>query len=147
MATPWTPPAAMKSNNNIVGGYLLPGEYASSIYFVPLTITGSFPVTYMEYLDYRMAQPDMALLPGHVPEFWSDDGVFMWAYEGIKYCFKLTARTEQRVVLRTPQLAGKLQHVKYTPLQHLREPYPDSPYWEDGGVSLRPDETKYAVWL
>lgn len=28
IATPWSPPAEMKSNNNLVGGYLLPSRYA-----------------------------------------------------------------------------------------------------------------------
>jgi len=31
LASPWSPPAAMKSNNNIVGGSLLPSEYASYV--------------------------------------------------------------------------------------------------------------------
>jgi len=29
IATPWTPPAWMKTNNNIVGGYLIPSAYAA----------------------------------------------------------------------------------------------------------------------
>lgn len=29
IATPWSPPAAMKSNNSLIGGYLLPGNYAA----------------------------------------------------------------------------------------------------------------------
>jgi glucuronoarabinoxylan endo-1,4-beta-xylanase len=29
IATPWTPPASMKSNNNVVGGMLNPGSYAA----------------------------------------------------------------------------------------------------------------------
>ncbi|HEY6401087.1 MAG TPA: hypothetical protein VI479_06745, partial [Blastocatellia bacterium] len=31
LATPWTPPAAMKSNNNIVGGSLLPSAYGDYV--------------------------------------------------------------------------------------------------------------------
>ena len=31
LATPWTPPAAMKDNNNIVGGSLLPSEYGNYV--------------------------------------------------------------------------------------------------------------------
>ena len=29
MATPWTPPAYMKTNNNVVGGYLSTSQYAA----------------------------------------------------------------------------------------------------------------------
>jgi O-glycosyl hydrolase len=34
LATPWTPPAIMKSNNNIVGGTLLPSEYGNFVAYL-----------------------------------------------------------------------------------------------------------------
>jgi hypothetical protein len=125
---------------------LAAGEYASSIYMVPLTMTGGFPVTYIEHIDYRAAAPDMALLNGK-ERFWSDDGLFMWAVEQNRFCYQLVMKTEQRIVLRAPHLAGKIDAVAYSPLQHLRSPYPESPYHEDGGVSLRTDPfSPSAVW-
>lgn len=131
--------------NNNAG--LIPGQYASSIYMVPLTIAGGMPVTYREYVDYRQAQPDVSLLRGMEDFFWTDNGVYSWAIENIKWCYKLSLKTEQRVILRAPQLAGRIDNVMYEPLQHLREPYPDSPYFNDGGVSLRDNmSTYYAVW-
>lgn len=132
-------------HNNINNGNLLPGQYASSIYFVPLTITGGFPVTYREYVDYRAGNRDVSLLRGK-NNFWTDDGIYSWAYEEIKWCYKLAAKTEQRIILRTPWLAGRLDHVRYSPLQHLRDDDPTSPYWLDGGVSLRTHTSGYAVW-
>jgi hypothetical protein len=78
--------------------------------------------------------------------FWTDNGVYSWAIENIKWCYKLSLKTEQRVVLRTPQLAGKIQNVKYQPLQHLREAFPDSQYFFDGGVSVRGASTAYTPW-
>ena len=132
-------------HNNINNAHLAAGEYASSIYMVPMTITGNFRVAYMEYLDYRAAMPEIALLRGK-EMFWTDDGRFMWAMDDNKFCFTLTAKTEPRVILRTPQLAGKIQNVKYTPLQHLRSSDPDSEYFKDGGVSLRSASTLYAAW-
>jgi hypothetical protein len=133
---------------NITNGNLLAGQYASSIYFVPLTVAGNFPVTYREYLDYRspIANANSALLRGR-QDFWSDDGVYLWFIENNKYCYKLGLKTEQRIVLRTPQLAGKIQNVMYEPLQHLRSSDPASPYFSDGGVSLKGglSEPK-AVW-
>lgn len=132
------------SNEN---GNLLAGEYASTIYMVPLTIRGNMPVTYREYVDYRKAQPDVAQLRGVNSFFWTDNGIYSWAYEEIKWCYKLSLKTEQRVILRAPHLAGRIDHVKYSPLQHLREPEPTSPYWVDGGVSMRTAMGEpYAVW-
>ena len=77
----------------------------------------------------------------------SDGGVYSWAIENNKWCYDLTVKTEQRVVLRTPQLAGRIQNILYSPLQHLRDPLPDSPYYVDGGSSFRSPSTVYAAWL
>lgn len=130
-------------NNANVGA----GQYAGSIYMVPLTITGGFPVLYREHLDYRQASGDVALLRGN-ETFWTDSGLYLWVYDQNRYCYRLGATTEQRIVLRTPQLAGRIDNVLYTPLQHLRDFDPTSPYFADGGVSLRGDnQTRYAVWL
>jgi hypothetical protein len=134
-------------HNNVNNGNLLAGEYASTIYMVPLTIGGGFPVTYREYVDYRAGDSDTSLLRGKEDFWWTDNGVYNWAIEQIKWCYKLSLKTEQRVVLRTPQLAGRIDSVKYSPLQHLRDPNPDSPYWADGGVSQRDGlSLPYAVW-
>ncbi len=134
-------------HNNVNNANLIAGEYASSIYMVPLTITGGFPVAYRQYVDYRRAGTDIGLLKGLEEFFWSDNGVFSWAVEQIKWCYKMALKTEQRIVLRTPQLAGRIDYVKYSPLQHLREPDPTSPYHYDGGVSIRGGLSEpYAVW-
>ena len=132
------------SNEN---GNLNGGEFASSIYVVPLTIQGGFPVTYREYLDYRgtFAGANIALLRDR-EDFWTDDGVYSWAISNNLWCYQLALKTEQRVILRSPHLSGKIQAVKYAPLQHLRSPMPSSSYFENGGVSIRTDGTKFAVW-
>lgn len=134
--------------DNTTDAHLNPGQYASTIYFVPLTIAGSLPATWREYLDYRHAfvQSNVALLDNR-QDFWTDDGIFLWAIENMKYCYKLSLKTEQRIILRTPQLAGKIQNVMYEPLQHLRSSDPASSYWKNGGVSLRGTGTEYAAWM
>lgn len=124
-------------HNNINNGNLLPGQYASSLYVVPITASGGWPVTYREYVDYRRAAGDVALLKGMEQFFWSDNGVWSWAYEQIKWCYKLSLKTEQRVILRTPHLAGRIDRIRYTPLQHERDIQPSDAYFMDGGVSLR----------
>jgi len=126
---------------------ILPGQYASSIYAVPISIQGGFQTTYLEYVDYRQAQPDVSLLKGMEEFFWTDNGFYSWALEQIKWCYKLAAKTEDRVVLRAPHLAGRIDAVKYSPLQHERESDPSSSYFYDGGVSLRSGiSSPYAAW-
>lgn len=144
---PVVPDVGIYERNSTNDANLKPGEYASSIYMVPLTIQGNFPVTYREYLDYRdpIANQNVALLH-NMETFWTDDGIYSWYIEQDKWCYKLGLKTEQRVVLRTPQLAGKIQKVKYTPLQHLRDADPQSPYFKDGGVSVRGSSWGSAVW-
>ena len=122
------------------------GEWASTIYMVPMVIRDGFRVTYIDYKNYNAWAGNLNFLKG-MQQFWAtDNGMFTWAMEQIKWCIKFALKTEQRIVLRTPHLAGKLQHVKYSPLQHLRSPYPDSDYFKDGGVSARDEETLQAVW-
>lgn len=130
---------------NITNGNVPAGQFASSIYFVPLTITGGFPVTYIEYVDYRRGARDIALLRNN-NHFWTDRGIFSWALEQIKWCYKLSLKTEQRVILRTPQLAARIDNVLYAPLQHLRDNDPNSPYNVNGGTSLRSADATFAVW-
>jgi hypothetical protein len=122
------------------------GSYASSIYMVPLTINGGFPVTYMEYKDYRVGMAQLQAMMGK-QTFWTDGGMFSWALDPIrKWCFKMSAKTERRVICRAPQLAGKIENILYAPLQHLRDSFPGSPYEADGGVSTRAATSLNAVW-
>ncbi len=132
--------------NNINNANLAAAQYASSLYFVPFTARG-LPVTYMEYLDYRQASADVSLLQGKENFWWTDNGMFSWSITDKKWCYQLHLKTEPRVVLRTPQLAGKVQSIGYSPLQHLRSYDPDSPYAFDGGVSLAPAGKRYSVWM
>lgn len=124
------------------------GEFASSIYFVPLTVVGGFPVTYWQYLNHQLSVPQTQLLRG-METWWTDGGRFLWSYDGKYTCFDLKAETDPRVILRTPHLAWKIQNVKYTKDYPYRSPDPTSSYWKDGGVSIRnlSGPTQNAVWL
>lgn len=134
-------------HNNATNANLAAGEFSSNIYAVPITITGGFPVCYREYVDYRQAAPDESFLRGRQSWFNTDAGMYSWTYLEKRWCYSLSLKTEQRIVLRAPQLAGVLQNVRYSPLQHLREPDPASSYHVDGGVSYRYPSTRYAVWF
>jgi len=124
------------------------GEYASGIYWVPLTVQGGgFRTTYREYVDYSAAEAMTNMIKAG-KSFWSDGGIYSWSIEDEKgWCVKLALRSEQRVVLRTPHLAGKIQKVKYSPIMPVRSPYQDDTYFLDGGVSMRSEDSFNSVWL
>jgi hypothetical protein len=135
-------------HNNINNANLNPAQFASSIFFVPLRIRGSMPVTYRQHLDYRQAQRDVGFANGKLDVWWTDNGVYAWAIEQTKWCYKFSLKSQQRLVLRAPHLAGRIDSVMYEPLQHVRMPDPTDPYHYDGGVSLRDTAaSRSAVWL
>lgn len=133
-------------NTNINNGNVPAGFYASTIYFVPMTYLGNRQGTFLEYKDYRFANAEASVLNGK-EDFWvSDNGRFMWVVEKQKWCYTVSGRVEPRVILKVPQLAGKIEHVLYSPLQHLRSFDDQSPYFFDGGSTYRPAVSLYADW-
>lgn len=115
------------------GGSVPLGGYASDIYIVPMTARG-MRTLYWEHYDYRAsALPDIAGLPMY---FWSDNGAFLWGMTSPKnWCLDVISKVEPRLILRTPQLAGRLTDVVYVPLQHQNDVLPSQNYWVNGGVS------------
>jgi len=98
------------------------GAFNSTIYWVPLTVIGGFQATYMEYFNYDTPQGAMAaaklLAPGD-SYFTTDGGRFLWHKRPpTAYCVQSQVKTEPRLVLRTPQIAGRLNNVAYTPFMH-----------------------------
>lgn len=124
--------------------------FASNIYMIPLKARGTMPVTYWQYIDYTRVRAQLAGLSAQgvtMPPFWTDGGRLLWVYINNGFCFKLQAKIEPRVVLRTPHLAGKIQNIQYTPLRHLRDFDPVNPYWVDGGISVGwPATAGHANW-
>jgi len=127
-------------------GHLNPGEFSSDIYFIPIRFQGAVPAIYWEYLDYTQAMAEVANLEGK--QFWAtDNGRYMWTMQQLNYCFKIQGKIEPRVILRTPQLAGRIQNVKYSPLQHLRDWNEDSFYFKKGGKEeYSTPPTYYSDW-
>jgi hypothetical protein len=127
-------------------GNIAPGFYASDIYFLPLKIMGGFPVLYWETMDYSSAMADLSVLNGK-EQFWATDGGrFMWTMQQKNYCFKFQGKLEPRVILRAPQVAGRLKNVKYSPMQHMPSPFEDSPYFRKGGVESVPAPSFFTDW-
>ena len=121
----------------------------NDIYFVPLTVRGGLATTYWEYLDYSRGAMVGAADGNYAPgDFWTDGGRYLWHKKpALNWCVQLLAKIEPRIILLTPQLAGRLQNVQYCPLQHERTPFPGDPYFVNGGVSTaRSGPSFYSDW-
>lgn len=128
-------------------GRLVAGQYASDIYFVPLTVVGGVPVLYIE--PFRMDNPltEAVVREGRVLNTWtSDGGMFRWYVLQTRNCISWDYVTMFRLVLRTPQLAGRITNVSYQPYTHLNSAYPDSNYFVNGGRTNSPVASYYAQW-
>ena len=122
--------------NQADNGSIPIGGFASDIYIVPLSARGgTIRTLYWEYYNYNGpngAIPSTMSLPKY---FWTDNGVFLWTMPAPHvWCIDLMAKTEPRLILRTPQLAGLLTDVVYVPLQHTDDPLPSQDYHVNGGV-------------
>lgn len=126
---------------------ILAGQFASDIYFIPLTIRGGQAATFMQYLDYNQGAM-VAVADGRLgDDFWTDGGRFLWHKKPpLNWCNQWVSKIEPRVILLTPQLAGRLQNVRYAPLQHTREPFPGDPYFVDGGETSRTGPSLFSDW-
>ncbi len=123
------------------------GQFASDIYFIPLTVLGGRAVTWMEYLDYSQGAMQ-AVQDGRLGNFfWTDGGRFLWhAKPPTNWCNQWLTKIEPRVILKTPQLAGRIQNVRYAPLQHTRDPFPADNYFVDGGETSRSGPSHFSDW-
>lgn len=133
--------------NNSNNGTIPIGGFASDIYIVPMAARGgTLRTLFWEYFNYtENVLPQLSGLPKW---FWSDAGVFLWTMGAPKnYCMDVTAVTEPRLRLLTPQLAGRLTNVAYVPLQHINDPLPSQFYHVNGGVSQgRTAPSPYSDW-
>ena len=125
------------------------GGYSSDIYIVPFSARGgTLRTLYWEYYNYNQGPMQTVQTIRGGSFFWTDNGVFLW---GVKppdnWCIEAIAKVEPRLILRTPQLAGRLQNVVYVPLQHTDDPLPSQPYHVDGGISTGyPGPSPYSEW-
>lgn len=126
--------------------------FASDIYFVPLTARGgTLRTLFWEYYNYSNGQTGtmQAIADARASTFfWTDGGVFLW---GIRppnnWCIDAISKVEPRIILRTPQLAGRLTNVAYESLLHTDDPLPSQDYHVNGGVTTgRPGPSPYSEW-
>lgn len=120
--------------------------YTSTIYGIPLTVLGGFPVTFWEWWNHANAQ-SMAMQARTSGLTWvTDGGMFRWHSEFNKGCLKLNAKFKPRLRMRTPQLAWRINNVGYAPLVHFDSWDPDSTYFVDGGVQQGDNPKYYSAW-
>jgi len=129
-------------------GNLNSGEFASTIYLLPLTVAGGTQATYYEAKDYRATAAEIAAAPGGLlqNEFWTDDGRFLWTIDRQLWCYLIAGKIEPRIILRTPMLSGKIEYVRYTPVQHFRDFDEEGDYFVKGGEPSRPAPSLFAPW-
>lgn len=125
------------------------GSFSSDIYLLPFSIRNkSFKTLFWETYDYRAGTIPAIQDANATNFFWTDGGRFLWGLKAPdNWCLELISKIEPRIRLLTPQLAGRLQNVVYTPLQHFDDPLPSSEYWIDGGVPTGyPGPSPFSPW-
>lgn len=119
------------------------GCFASDIYLIPMSVVGGRAVTFLEYFDYT--NPSISTALGNLV-LAKVEGAFLTWVRQTNQCVVWQTKVEPRLVMRTPWLAGRLQNVQYCTPQHPREPFPDDPYFVDGGRTSRPGPSLFAHW-
>lgn len=123
---------------NADDGNIPVGQFSSTIYVLPVTVAGSLPVLYWEYLDWNRAMQLLAQVAGlNEQVFWTDGGRFAWTFSRTNMCIKLQARVEPRVILRAPQLAARIDDLIVNPDIDVRSAYIGDSGYVGGGETTR----------
>lgn len=120
--------------------------YSSTIYGIPLTVMGGYPVTFWEYFNHANDQAAAIEAAARGLTWTTDGGMFRWTSEFAKGCLKLNATFTPRLRMRTPQIAWRLDNVAYQPLQHFNSWDPNSAYFVNGGNTTGGAQKYYASW-
>jgi hypothetical protein len=137
---------SLPEKNVRTASQLRAGQYASDIWMIPKTVNGNLPVTFFKYFNHNNGQEQaLARLAGE-GTFTSDNGLFRWYVSFKNGCLKLNYEFSPKLMCLAPQLAGRLTNVAYEPLQHERDPYPDSDYFFNGGNTNSVPTKFYTGW-
>lgn len=116
-------------------------SFTADLYFVPMTVLGSRPVTFWEYFNYDGPGGSLEFAKAFAPGdsfYTSDGGRFMWHKKPpTNFCVQMLAKTEPRLLLLTPYLAARITNISYSPVEHERSAFTDSGYFLDGGRTDR----------
>lgn len=134
------PVATSTTNANVTEGC-----QSSDIYLISMSVAGGRAVTFLEYFDYNNPSLSAALGASNMVLARVDGSFLVWPRQ-INQCVVWQAKVEPRLVIRTPWLCGRLQNVMFCPTQQARQPFPDDPYFVDGGRTGRPETPYYSLW-
>ena len=117
------------------------GTFTSPIYFVPLTVLGGTPATYMEYFDWSApgAAMDAVRALGIESAFTvTDNGRYLWVKKPQNnFCIQSQVVESSRLRLDFPFLSARITNVSYTPIIGTRSPYPSDADFYNGGKTNR----------
>lgn len=119
------------------------GCRSSDIYLLPMSVVGGRSTLYMEYFDY--GNPSLSSALGNLVLARQEGSFLTWPRQ-TNQCVVWQSKVEPRLILRTPWLAGRIQNVMICPLQNERQPFPDDPYYTDGGRITRDGPSYYNMW-
>jgi hypothetical protein len=119
------------------------GCFGTDIFLIPMSVVGGRSVTFLEYFQY--SNPAITDALGNMVLGRVEGAFITWPVQ-TRECFQWESKIEPRLVLRTPWLAARLEDVNYCPAQHVRDMFPDDPYFEDGGRTSRPGPSYYTAW-
>lgn len=121
-------------------------RYSSTIYGIPLTVLGGYPVTFWEYFNHGNNQANAIQQMVGGLTWTTDGGLFRWTADFARGCLKLNATFTPRLRMRTPQLAWRIDNVAYAPTQHFDSWNPSSSYFTAGGVTTGDNPKYYPEW-
>lgn len=121
-------------------------RYSSTIYGIPLTVLGGYPVTFWEFFNHGNNQAQAIQNMAGNLTWTTDGGLFRWFADFARGCLKLNATFTPRLRMRTPQIAWRIDAVAYAPLQHFDSWDPASSYFTNGGVTSGDNPKYYSSW-
>lgn len=131
-------------NNATNSGDLDPGQYASDIYLVPMTIRGNIASTYWEFLNWDGA-PMQAITDARRQQYFaaSDGGRWLWTLPPpTETCLSAGARVRPRIIELAPHLCMHATSFMYSPTVHQPDSNPSDSFYS---LSGSPDPITFTV--
>lgn len=121
------------------------GKIRSDIFVLPMSVVGGRSTLYLEYFDFTNPSLTDALSGGQMI-LGRVEGAFLTVPRQTNFCVTWQTKIEPRLVLRTPWLAGRVKNVTCSPALMPRQPFPDNPYWVNGGEVSRSGPSYHHIW-
>lgn len=107
--------------------------FTSTIYYIPVSVMGE-RMTYLEGFDQANSEIEQFVgLMAQNDYTTSNNGFWAMTKNQTAMCFELLFAAQPRLIMRTPQLAARIENVQYKLDGYANDPYTDSPYYRAGG--------------